>query len=114
MVSKKSTASSTTSKTSTTQTSSKTSGGNSVNYIMSIMSFIAVCFCGIALFLAMILAKFGISASFCGALQKVANIIGWSVLCLFSFRYIKRRRIIWIWVVWVVAIVMIATGIIFA
>ena len=104
----------TSTKTTSTQSQTTKSNSASVNYIMSIMAFIAVCFCGIALFIAMILSKFGISASFCGALQKIANIIGWSVLCLFSFKYIKRRRMIWIWVIWVVAIVMIATGIIFA
>ena len=100
--------------TTTTTSTTKKSNGYSLAYIMVILSFIAVCFCGVALFIAMILGKFGISASFCSALQKVANIIGWSVLCFISFRYIKNRKKIWLWVVWVLAIVMIITGIILA
>ena len=111
MAQKKS-ASSTSSTTSTTTT--KKSSGVGINYIMNLLSFIAVCFCGVALFIAMILGKFGISASICGMLQKIANILGWSVLCLVSFRYISHRRKIWLWVVWAVAIVMIITGIILA
>ena len=112
MAEKKKTTSTTSSSTASTKTTSKSSTGYSLNYIMNILSFIAVCFCGVALFVAMILGKFGISASFCSALQKIANILGWSVLCFISYRYIKNRKKIWIWVVWVVAIVMIITGII--
>lgn len=118
MTQKKSTStktSTTSSSSSTTSSSSKkSSSGYSVGYIVNILAFVAVVFCGLALFIAMILGKFGISASFCGALQKIANIIGWSILCFISFKYIKHRRKIWIWVLWVIAIVMIITGIILA
>ena len=102
----------TTTTTTTSSSSTKKSSGYSIGYIMNILSFVSVCFCGLALFIAMILGKFGISASFCSALQKIANIIGWSVLCFISFKYIRNRKRIWLWVVWVIAIVMIITGII--
>ncbi len=101
-------------KTTKTTTSNSSKSTISTGYIMNLLSFIAVCFCGVALFIAMVLGKLGISASFCGLLQKIANILGWLVLCVISYRYIKHRRRIWLWVVWAIAIVMIITGIILA
>lgn len=95
----------------TTTTTTKRSG---FSYVMSVLSYVAVCVGGVALFVAFVLGKCGISASFLGVLQAVANAIGWAVLCVMSFNYIKRRRKIWMWVVWVIAVVMIIIGIIFA
>lgn len=106
MTSKNKNSTSTTSSTTTT----KKSYGSS--YIMNLASFIAVVICGVALFIAMILSKIGISASFVGMMQKIANIIGWSVLCLISFKHIARRRSLILWIVWLVAIAMIISGII--
>ncbi len=98
----------TTSSTTTTTSSSRTSTG----FIINILSYIAVCVGGVALFLALILSKVGVSASFIGAMQKIANTIAWAVVSFLSFRYIRRRHKLWMWIVWVVAIVMIVTGII--
>ena len=94
----------------TTHTTSKR--GFSFGYILNILSYVAVCIGGLALFIAMILAKFGLSTSINGAMQTIANAIGWAVLCLLSAVYISHRRKIWMWVVWAVAVVMIITGII--
>jgi len=98
--------------TTTTSTSTKKSSGYSFGYILNILAFVAVVIGGIALFIAMILAKLDVSAGAITALQKVANSIGWAVLALLSFRFIKNRRRIWLWVVWAVAVVMIVVGII--
>ena len=84
----------------------------SSSYIMNLAAFVAVVICGVALFIAMILSKIGISASFVGMMQKIANIIGWSVLCLISFKHISRRRSLVLWIVWGVAVAMIVSGII--
>ncbi len=93
--------------------STSTTTTRSTGYLMNILAYIAVCVGGVALFVAMILGKLGVgSVSFIGILQAVANAIGWAVLCLLSFRYISRRRKIWMWVVWAIAIVMIVIGII--
>lgn len=99
---------------STTKTTSHTSSkrGLSFGYILNILSYAAVCIGGLALFIAMILGKFGLSSSITGAMQTIANAIGWAVLCLLSAVYISHRRKIWMWVVWAVAVVMIITGII--
>lgn len=102
MAQKKTTTSS--SSTTTTKKSSTTIGWHS---IMNTLAFVAVCFGGISLLLIQVLGWIGVSASICGTLQKVANCIGWLVLCILSFNYIKRRRKIWLWVVWAVSIVMI-------
>lgn len=99
---------------STTQSSSKSSRKKSysIAYILNILSYIAVCIGGLALFIAMILSKFELSSSIIGAMQTIANAIGWAVLCLLSASYISHRRKIWMWVVWAIAVVMIVTGII--
>lgn len=102
---------STTSSSSTATTSTKKSVG--FGYIMSLCAYVAVVIAGLGLFIAMILSKLGISATFTSAMQTIANAIGWLVLCVISFNHIKRRRKIWMWVVWAIAIVMIITGMIF-
>ena len=101
-----------TSQSNSSQTSSTSKSSSSFNAILNILAFVAVCVGGIALFIAMILSKVGVSVKFVGVLQSVANAIGWAVLALMSFRYIKRRRKIWLWVVWAIAVVMIVVGII--
>ncbi len=100
-----------TSSTTTTTTTTKKSG-TSFSYIINILSYVAVCVGGIGLFLAMVLSKCGVNASFTSALQAIANAVGWSILCVLSFNYIKRRKKVWMWVVWAIAIVMIIIGII--
>ncbi|MBQ8425949.1 MAG: hypothetical protein IJX17_08055 [Clostridia bacterium] len=80
--------------------------------LMDMCSFIAVCLGGIALFAAMLLGKLGVSVELVGLVQKIANIVGWAVLCLLSFNVIKSRKAIWMWIVWVIAVVMIVIGII--
>ena len=89
--------------------SSKSSGN-----LLDLLSYIAVCFGGIALLAAFILGYFQISIGLVGILQKIANIIGWIVLCLLSTNFIKSKRKIWLWVVWAIALVMIIVGVILA
>jgi hypothetical protein len=98
---------------STTTTTTKKSEP-SFSSIINVLAYIAVCVGGLALFISMILSKVGVSAGFVSALQAIANAIGWAVLCLLSFKYIRRRRKIWMWVVWAIAVVMIITGIVIA
>lgn len=95
-------------------TSSTTTKTTSTGYIINILSYIAVCVGGLALFISFILSKCGVSAGFIGAMQTIANAIAWAVVSYLSFRYIRRRHKVWMWVVWAIALVMIITGIIFA
>ncbi len=99
---------------STTKSSTKSRKGFSFNQVMDALAYVAVCIGGIALLLAFVLGKIGISAGVVSAMQKVANSIGWLVLCILSVKFIKSKRKVWLWVVWAVAIVMIIVGIILA
>lgn len=98
----------TTKKTERTTSSSTTSS----SHILNVLAYIAVCFGGVALFVAMILSRFDISFSIISMIQKVANAIAWAVVSFLSFRFIKNRKKVWMWVVWTIAVVMIIVGII--
>ena len=97
------------SKQTTHETTVKTKKSVSISYLLNILSFCAVIICGVALTIAYILGKCGVSASITGRLESVANAIGWIVLCILSFGYIKRRRRLWMWILWTVAVVAIIT-----
>ena len=75
-------------------------------------AYIAVCFGGVALFVAMILSKVGVTLSIIPIIQKFANAIAWAIVAIISFNFIKNRRKVWMWVVWTLAVVMIVLGII--
>lgn len=104
----------TTKTTKKTQSNSSTSGSKSVSasYLLNILAYVAVCFGGVALFVAMILSKAGVSISIIPIIQKLANAIAWVVVSILSFRFIKNRKKIWMWVVWTIAVIMIIIGII--
>lgn len=85
---------------------------SSNNSLLDILGYVAVVVGGIALFAAMILAKLDISVGLVSLLQKIANIIGWVVLCALSFKFIRNKKKVWMWVVWAIAFVMIIVGII--
>lgn len=103
-----------TTKTTNKSTTHKSSSKKNISfaYILNISAYVAVCIGGIALFIATILARCGISASITGKMTGIANAIGWAVLCLMSAVYISHRKKLWMWVVWAVAVVMILTSII--
>ncbi len=94
----------------TTVTVTKKSRG--ISYLMNILSYVAVIIGGLALFIAMILAKCGISANFINTMTKIANCVGWLVLCVLSTKHAFRRGGILRLVIWIVAVVMIFTSII--
>lgn len=96
------------------KTTTKTTTSKRVvsSYTLNLLAYIAVCFGGIALFVAMILSKFDISLSVVSMIQRVANAIAWAVVSILSFYFIKNRKKTWMWVVWAIAIVMILVGII--
>lgn len=94
--------------------STTTTKSHTGSYIMNILAYVAVCIGGVALFISMILSKVGVSASFVSIMSTVANALGWLVLCILSFNYIRRRKKIWMWVVWAIAVVMIVVSVILA
>lgn len=108
MTTKKGTTNTTSSSSSTTTSTKRNSV--TVSWFMNILAFAAVCIGGIGMFIAMVLRWVGLTATWINSMQAVANAIGWLALCLLSVRYIVRRRKLWIWIVWVVAVVMIFSG----
>ncbi len=102
MAKKQKTSSSSSSTTTTTKSS-----GSGLNYILNVLAFVAVCVGGIALFIAMILSRLDVSVGFVNTLQTVANALGWLVLSILSFKYIRRRKKLWIWIIWIIAVVMV-------
>ena len=101
-----------TTSTTTNTSSKKTSTSPIVSNFMNILAFVAVCVGGMAMFIAMVLGWIGLTASWINSMHAIANAVGWLALCLLSIKYIRRRRKLWIWVVWTIAIIMIFTGII--
>lgn len=98
-----------TGKTKTQTTSASSKKAVSISYFLNILSFCAVIICGVALAVAYILGKCGVSASITGKMQGVANAIGWIVLSILSYGFIKHRRKLWMWILWVVAVIAIIT-----
>ena len=84
----------------------------SASYMLNILAYVAVCIGGVALFVTMILNKCGVSFSLIPIIQKVANAIAWAVVSILSFKFIKNKKKVWMWVVWTIAVVMILVGII--
>ncbi len=112
MAKTKSASSSSSTSTSTKTKSSSASRTISFGYLLNILAYAAVCIGGIALFIAAILSRVGISASITGKMNGIANAIGWAVLCLMSAVYISHRKKLWMWIVWAIAVIMIVTSII--
>ena len=87
-------------------------GKNKGASIMDMLSFIAVIVGGVALLVISIFDRVGIMVNALGTLQRVANLVGWGVLCLLSFNYIRTRKSTVLWVVWAIAVVMIVVSVI--
>lgn len=102
----------TTKKTETTKSTKTTRTTTSLSYFMNVLSYVAVCFGGVALFVTAILGAVGVSSAIIPVIQKFANAVAWTVVSILSFKFIKNRKKTWMWVVWTIAIVMIVLGII--
>ena len=102
----------TTTKTTEKTTSNSSSKKVSSAHMLKTLAYIAVCFGGVALFVAMILSKLNISLSIISVIQRVANAIAWAVVSVLSFGFIKNKKRVWMWVLWTIAVVMILVGII--
>jgi len=96
----------------TTKKSETTQNKTSFSYFIAVLSYVAVCFGGVALFAITVLNWCGLSFSLLPIIQKFANAVAWLVVSILSFRFIKNRKKVWMWVVWTIAIVMIVLGII--
>ena len=82
------------------------SNGNAVKssgWLINLVSFVAVICIGVAL----ILGKIGFLSEIAGALLMIAQTIAYIVVTIVSFFYVYRKRNVWTWVAWSVAVVLI-------
>lgn len=91
------------SKNSTSQTTHSTKTVKSAGWLTNLISFVAVICIGVSL----ILGKLGFLSEIAGALLMIAQTIAYIVVTIVSFFYVYRRKNIWIWVTWAVAVVLI-------
>ncbi len=75
----------------------------SSGWLINLCAFIAVILIGISL----CLGKIGALGQVASALTIIANVIAYLVVCVVSFFYIAHKKNVWLWIVWVVAIVLI-------
>lgn len=92
-------------KKSTTVTTTTHSGKTvkSAGWLTNLISFVAVICIGVAL----ILGKIGFLSDIAGALLTIAQTIAYIVVTIVSFFYVYRKRNVWTWVAWSVAVVLI-------
>lgn len=75
----------------------------SAGWLTNLISFVAVICIGVAL----ILGKIGFLSEIAGALLMIAQTIAYIVVTIVSFFYVYRKRNVWIWIAWAVAVVLI-------
>ncbi len=92
---------------------SKTTSSNksvkSAGWLINLISFVAVICIGVAL----MLAKIGFLSSVSGALMTIAQTIAYIVVSVVSFFYVLRKKNVWIWITWIVAVVLIVISFVF-
>lgn len=78
----------------------------SSGWLINLSAFVAVILIGLSLIFAKIIP------SISGAFSTIAQIIAYVVLCVVSFFYVVRKKNIWLWVVWIIAVVLIVVGLV--
>ena len=75
----------------------------SAGWFINFIGFIAVICVGISL----LLSKVGLTGSVSNAFATIANVISYVILVTISCFYVARKRNIWLWVVWAIAVILI-------
>ena len=75
-------------------------------WLPNLISFVAVICVGISL----LLSKVGLSGEISRAFSTIANVISYLILIALSLFYVAKRKKLWIWIVWAVAVVLIVVG----
>ena len=71
--------------------------------IINFLSFISVGLIGVTL----LLGKLGIFQGIGGALITVANVLAYIITAIAAFYYVRNKKNVWVWIVYVVSIVLI-------
>lgn len=75
----------------------------SAGWLLHFMSFVAVVLIGVSLMLSKIHAMGDVAKAF----LVIANAIAYSIVSITSVIYVSKKKNIWLWLVWGVAIVLI-------
>ena len=80
----------------------------STSVLLRFVCFIAVICVGISL----LLSKVGLSGQISNALSIIAQVLSYIVLIVISSFYVVRKKNVWLWVVWAIAVILIIVGVI--
>lgn len=78
-------------------------GGKDIKGIINFLSFISVGLIGVTL----LLGKIGILPGISGALIIVANVLAYIITAIAAFYYVRSKKNVWVWIVYIVSIVLI-------
>lgn len=78
----------------------------SSGWLINLCAFVAVILIGLSLIFAKIIP------SVAGAFSTIAQVISYVVVSVVSFFYIAHKKNVWLWVVWIIAIVLIVVGVV--
>jgi len=78
-------------------------GGKDIKGIINFLSFISVGLIGVTL----LLGKIGILPGISGALIIVANVLAYIITAIAAFCYVRNKKNVWVWIVYIVSIVLI-------
>jgi len=75
----------------------------SAGWLLHFLAFVSVILIGVSLLLSKIHAFGDVAAAF----LVIANAIAYSLVAITSFAYVAKKKNIWLWIVWGIAIVLI-------
>ncbi len=75
----------------------------SSGWLVNLSAFVAVILIGVSL----MLSKIGAMGQVANAFMIIANVIAYLVVSVVSFFYVARKKNVWLWIVWAVAIALI-------
>ena len=78
----------------------------SSGWFINLCAFVAVVLIGLSL----ILSKIGALGEVANAFMVIANVIAYIVVSVVSVFYVARKKNIWLWIIWIVAIVLIVVS----
>lgn len=71
--------------------------------IINLLAFVAVGLIGVTL----LLNSIGILGEISGAFTMVANILAYIITAIAAFYYVRNKKNVWVWIIYVVALVLI-------
>lgn len=77
--------------------------GKDIKGIINFLSFVSVGLIGVTL----LLSKLGLFSGIASALIIVANVLAYIITAIAAFYYVRSKKNVWVWIVYIVSIVLI-------